>query len=88
MGSVTGERRWDLWVDFHRVDADGLTHASLKDATAGAVIEPGRYVVVGDEDADPAVAEVVEVKANGVVLLRVLPGHADQHLDLLGRTPA
>jgi hypothetical protein len=88
MDGVTGERRWDLWVDFHRVDADGLTHASLKDASTGAVIEPGRYVVVGDEDADPAVAQVVEVKANGVVLLRVLPGHADQHLDLLGRTPA
>jgi hypothetical protein len=50
------ERRWDLWVDSHRVDADGLTHASVKDATAQAIIEPGRYVVVGDEDADPAVA--------------------------------
>ena len=78
-GRMTGvlARRWDLWVDFHRVDADGLTHASLKDATQGAVIKAGRYVVVGDEDADPAVAEVVEVRPNGVVLLRVLPDHAD-----------
>lgn len=79
---------WDLWVDFHRVDADGLTHASLKDATAGSRIESGRYIVVGDHDADPAVAQVVDIKANGVVLLRVLPGHADQHLDLLARHPA
>lgn len=86
-GDVT-ERRWDLWVDFHRVDADGLTHASLKDATPGAAIEPGRYVVVGDEDADPAVAQVIDVRANEVVLLRVLPGHAKQHLDLLERSPA
>lgn len=88
MGHVTDDRRWDLWVDFHRVDADGLTHASLKDASEGAVIEPGRYVIVGDVDADPAVAHVVDVRANGVVLLRILTGHADQHLDLLGRSPA
>lgn len=88
MGGVTDNRRWDLWVDFHRVDADGLTHASLKDATDGVVIEPGRYLVVGDEDADPAVAQVVDVRATGVVLLRVLPGHAEQHLDLLGPSSA
>lgn len=65
---------------FHCLDGEGLTRASLKDISPGAVVEPGRYVVVGDEDADPAVARVVDVKANGVVLLRVLPGHADQHL--------
>lgn len=88
MVDVASVGRWDLWVDFHRVDADGLTHASFKDASEGAVIESGRYVVVGDEDADPAVAQVVELKPNGVVLLRVLPGHADQHLDLLGRSSA
>jgi hypothetical protein len=88
MGVVTGDRRWDLWVDFHRVDGDGLTHASIKDASAGAVIEAGRYVVVGDEDAHPAVAQVIDVRANGVVLLRVLPGHPDQHLHLLERSPA
>lgn len=85
---MTEKLQWDLWVDFHRMDADGFTHASIKDASPGVQIELGRYVVVGDEDADPAVAHVVEVRANGVVLLRVLPGHADLHLDLLGRTPA
>ena len=85
---MTDRVRWDLWADFHRVDADGLTHAHVEDASAGAVIERGRYVIVGDEDADPAVAQVVEVEANGVVLLRVLPGHADEHLELLGRSPA
>jgi len=36
-------------------------------------VEAGHCVIVGDEDADPAVARVVEVKADGVVLLRVLP---------------
>jgi hypothetical protein len=84
---VSQDRRWDLWVDFHRVDADGLTHGSLKDASPDVAVEAGRYLIVGDEDADPAVAQVVEVKTNGVVLLRVLPGHADQHLDLVAPRP-
>lgn len=79
---------WDLWVDFHRIDADGLTHASIEDATPGAVIEAGRYVVVGDYDADPAVAHVVDVSHDGIVLLRVLPGHANAHVELIGPRPA
>jgi len=41
--------------------------------------------VVGDTDADPALAEVVEVMRDGIVLLRVLPGHADAHLHLVPR---
>lgn len=84
-------RHSQLELDDQEADAqtlrrcEGLTRASLEDISPGAVVEPGRYVVVGDEDADPAVARVVDVKANGIVLLRVLPGHLDQHLDLLGR---
>lgn len=78
-GGVAEIGQWDLWADFHRVDADGLTHASVEDATPGVQIEPGRYLHVGDYDADLAVAQVVDVKANGVVLLRVLPGHARLH---------
>ncbi len=78
----------DLWVDFHRVDSDGLTHASIGDAVPGAVIEAGRYIVVGDYDAEPAVAHVVDVSHDGMVLLRVLSGHADAHLDLIGPRPA
>jgi len=65
-----------------------LTHASLKDATPGSRIESGGDIVVGDHDADPVVAQVMDIKASGVVLLRVLPGHANQHLDLLARHPA
>jgi hypothetical protein len=60
-----------LWVDFHRVDAEGLTHAHLDDASAGRRIDPGQYIVVGDEDADSAVAHVVDVDPDGVILLRV-----------------
>ena len=79
---------WDLWVDFHRVDADGLTHAHVDDLTAGVEPHTGDYLVVGDEDADPAVAQVVSIAAEGVILVRVLPGHADLHRELLGNQPA
>jgi hypothetical protein len=77
---------WDLWVDFHWVDAKGRTHASLKDTRRGVRIEPGACLVVGDHDAEPAVAEVVKIEANDVVLLRVLPGSADAHRDLVSNT--
>jgi hypothetical protein len=74
---------WDLWVDFHRVDSAGLTHAHVDDATAGAHLEQGGFIVVGDDGADPGVAEIVEVRNDGVVLLRVLPGPAELHRGLL-----
>jgi hypothetical protein len=46
-------------------------------------------VLVGAEDADLAVAEVVEVDERSVVMVRVLPGPADDHRQLLGsRAPS
>ncbi len=72
---------WDLWVDFHRVDAAGLTHAHMRDSAPAVVLEEGDFVLVGDDD--PGVAQVVQVSPDGVVLLRVLPGHAARHRGLL-----
>jgi hypothetical protein len=74
---------WDLWVDFHRVDSAGLTHAHVRDASPGVELREGGFVVVGDDDADPGVAQVIEIRNDGFVLLRVLPGHADLHRELL-----
>ena len=67
---------------------DGLTYGDLEDAAPGTLVESGRYLLVGDHDAKPAVAQVVEDKANGVVLLRVLPGPAEEHQSLVGPRPA
>ena len=78
---------WDMWVDFSRV-YDGLTYGHVDDTASGVDVIPDRYLIVGDYDADPGVAEVVEVKANGTVLLRVLPGPASAHLELVGHRPA
>jgi hypothetical protein len=65
---------WDLWIDYHRQDGDGLTHASVKDLSNGVSIALGDLISVGNEEADPAVAEVVSIDECGIVLVRVLPG--------------
>jgi hypothetical protein len=74
---------WDLWVDYHRTDGDRLTHATVEDLKPGVDLIVGSYLVVGNEEADPAVAKVVSVDARGIVLVRVLPGPAEEHLHLV-----
>jgi hypothetical protein len=70
---------WDLWVDYQRRDGDGLTHASVKDASPGVALAVGECVVVGNEEADPAVAKIVAIDERGIVLLRVFPGPRDDY---------
>ena len=65
---------WDLWIDYHRRDGDGLTHASVKDLSNGVSIALGDLISVGNEEADPAIAAVVSIDERGIVLVRVLPG--------------
>ena len=79
--------RWDLWVDFMRTDGDGLTHASVRNVSPGISLGVGSHVVVGNEDADPAVARVVSID-DGVVLVAVLPGPVAAHESLLRDQPA
>ncbi len=79
----TPRRKWDLWVDFHRVDAAGLTHAHLRDASPGVVVEEGQFILDGDDDADSGVVQVIEVRPDGKVVARVLPGHSDLHRELV-----
>jgi hypothetical protein len=79
---------WQLWIDYHRTDADGLTHGNTRNAAPGTKLVVGEHIVVGNEEADPAVAEVVQVGPDGLVLVRVFPGPAAAHLDLVGRARA
>jgi hypothetical protein len=78
---MTGQ--WDLWVDYHRTDGDGLTHTRLKDLERPLDLRAGMYIVVGNEEADPGVAEVVSVESDGLVLVRVLSGSVEDHLHLV-----
>jgi hypothetical protein len=75
--------QWDLWVDYHRTDGDGLTHTRVKDLERPLDLALGMFVIVGNEEADPAVAEVVAVEPDGLVLVRVLPGPVGDHLELV-----
>ena len=79
---------WQLWIDYHRTDGEGLTHGNVRNAVPGTTLVVGEYIVVGNEEADPAVAEVVQVGPDGLVLVRTLPGSAEEHLDLVGRRSA
>ena len=74
---------WDLWIDYQARAEDGLTPTLARFARPGVSLEVGGFVVVGADDAEPAVAEVVEMRDEGVVMLRVLPGPAADHLELL-----
>ncbi len=74
---------WDLWIDYQARTKDGLTPTLARFARPGAILAVGAFVVVGADDAEPAVAEVVDLRADGVVWLRVLPGPASDHLELL-----
>ena len=76
--------KWDLWVDYHRTDGEGLTHSRLEDLERPLDLHPGMHIIVGNEEADPAVAQVVAIEEDGVVLVRVLPGPVEDHLDRVG----
>ena len=78
---------WDLWLDYHRCDAEGLTHGNVRDASRGTQLAAGQYVVVGNEEAESAVAEIVRFEDNGVVLVRVLPGSLEDNRALLEPVP-
>ena len=77
-----------LWIDYHRTDAEGLTHGNVRNVAPGTKLVVGDYILVGNEEADPAVAQVVQVGPNGLVLVRVLPGSAAEHVHLVGQPNA
>lgn len=77
---------YEIAVDFMDMTNDRLLWTRAADARLGVELAVGRYVVVGDDDADPKVAQIVAVDADGNVGLEVLPGSVESHADLL--TPA
>lgn len=74
---------WDLWIDFQRGDDGGLTSANVRNLRAGLTVQLGDTIVVGNEDAEPGVAEVVEVGENGFLLVRVFPGSVEEQRNRL-----
>ncbi len=77
---------YDLWVDFMRMQDDGRLRTRLRHGRVGFVPLAGSYVIVGSEDADPAVAKILSVDADGAIKVQVLPGRVDEHRDRLTPT--
>jgi hypothetical protein len=73
----------DLEVDFMNMTNSRHLWARAEDSRPGFVPVAGRHVTVGCEDAEPAVAKVLSVNADGNVELEVLPGTLESHRDLL-----
>lgn len=77
---------YDIAVDFMDMTDDRRLWTRSVDARAGVDTSVDRYVIVGDDDADPKVARIIARDAEGNIELEVLPGSVESHHDLL--TPA
>lgn len=75
----------ELWVDDHQEYEPGVVTAHLRHARVPLNPRPGDYLVVGDDEVEPALALVVSHDADGTLRLRILPGRADSHEEFLTR---
>jgi len=73
----------DIAVDFMDMTNDGRLWTRIKDVRAGFVPIAGRYAVVGCEDADAAVAQIITVDIEVGIQLQVLDGDIEEHRHLL-----
>jgi hypothetical protein len=69
----------ELWVDDHQEYEPGVVHAHLRHARIPLDPRVGDYLVVGDDDAPPVLAEVIGREPNGELRLRLLPGLPASH---------
>ena len=76
---MTTEPPIELWVDDHQVYEPGVVRAHLRHARLAIDPRPGDYLVVGDDDAPPLLAEILSRSGNGELRLRLLPGRPDSH---------
>jgi hypothetical protein len=86
IGNVsTGEPAVELWVDDHQEYEPGVVHGHLRHARVPIDPRAGDYLVVGDDDAPPVLAEVLGREADGELRLRLLPGKPAAHPEFLSR---
>ncbi|MCU1497703.1 MAG: hypothetical protein JWM47_1656 [Acidimicrobiales bacterium] len=77
--------RYDIAVDFMDMTDDRRMWVRAVDARPGVELAVGRHVIVGDTDADPSVACIIAIDADGNLDIEVLPGSVESHRDLLAR---
>lgn len=71
--TASNVRAIDLFVDLNTEDETGFPWTYLDQAADPSVVVPGRLIVVGSGSA-LALAEVIDVAADGLVHVRPLPG--------------
>ena len=75
----------DVAVDFMDMTDRGRLWVRLADAGPGLDLPVGRHVIVGDDDAELKVAQVISIDADGNRELQVLPGTVAANSGLLPR---
>jgi hypothetical protein len=76
---------WDLWVDFQSGDDDGLTRANIRNLRPGLRLCVGDVIIVGNEDAESGVGEVMELGQKGGAMIKVFPGSVMENRFRLNR---
>lgn len=71
MEGVKTEPTVELWVDDHQEYEPGVVTAHLRHARVPLDPRPGDYLVVGDDEATPALALVLDRDPDGTVRLRI-----------------
>jgi hypothetical protein len=74
---------YDIAVDFMDMTDDRHLWVRPVDVRGGVEVTIGRHLVAGDDGADPQVARIVALDADGNIELEVLPGSVESHSDLL-----
>jgi hypothetical protein len=77
----------DLRIDFNTEDETGLPWTYLDPAADRARIVPGRYIIAG-AGAAVAVAQVIDVAADGLVHVRPVRGTVEKNRHLLDAAPS
>ncbi len=74
---------YDIAVDFMDMTNHGRLWTRMTDVRRGFVPVAGQYAVVGCDDAEPAVAQVISVSIEEGITLQVLDGSVEEHRHLL-----
>ncbi len=73
----------DLAVDFMGMTDARRLWTRRSDARPGFEPRVGGYAIVGDDDADPRVARIIDIDPDGNIELEVLDGTVEAHLGLV-----
>jgi hypothetical protein len=76
----------ELWVDDHQEHEPGMVTGHLRHAPIPLDPRSGDYLVVGDDEVEPALALVVTRETDGRVRLRSVLRRADSHEESLTRS--